>query len=203
MHVLASFIYIYIYIYIIYIYIYIFIYIYTYIYIYENCLAWNYIWYIWHIYIYHYGASTNYLSNNQIYDEMIHFVEFSFVDNKLSIHFDEDKTKSILFSSKSKIKEESPLHIQYKGKKAKQYLKITYLGWIFDETLSAESMATYVINKVNSRLRFFYRQSKFLDIPLRRLLCNAMIHSFFDYACNAWYPNLNKNFKNTFIKCWK
>ena len=27
-----------------------------------------------------------------------------FVDNKLSIHFDEDKTKSILFSSKHKIK---------------------------------------------------------------------------------------------------
>ena len=22
-----------------------------------------------------------------------------------------------------------------------------------------------------------------------------MIQSFFDYACNAWYPNLNKNFK--------
>ena len=23
-----------------------------------------------------------------------------------------------------------------------------------------------------------------------------MIQPFFDYACNAWYPNLNKNFKN-------
>ena len=56
-------------------------------------------------------------------------------------------------------------------------------------------MATHVINKVNSRLRFLYRQNKFLDIPLRRLLCNAMIQPFFDYACNAWYPNLNKNLK--------
>ena len=59
---------------------------------------------------------------------MIHFVEFSFVDNKLSIHFDEDKTKSFLFSSKSKTKEGSPLNIQYKGKKAKKYSKVTYLG---------------------------------------------------------------------------
>ena len=42
-----------------------------------------------------------------------------FVDNKLSIHFGEDKTKSILFSSKSKIKKASPLNIQYKGKKIK------------------------------------------------------------------------------------
>ena len=50
-------------------------------------------------------------------------------------------------------------------------------------------------NKVNSRLRFLYRQNKFLDIPLCRLLCNAMIQPFFVYACNAWYPNLNKNLK--------
>ena len=56
-------------------------------------------------------------------------------------------------------------------------------------------MAIHVINKVNSRLRFLYRQNKFLDIPLRRLLCNAMIQPFFDYACNVWYPNLNKNLR--------
>ena len=91
-----------------------------------------------------------------------------FVDNKLSIHFGEDKTKSILFSSKSKIKKASPLNIQYKGKKVKQCSKVTYLGCIFDETLSGESMATHVMNKLNSRLRFLYRQNKFLDIPLRR-----------------------------------
>ena len=36
-------------------------------------------------------------------------------------------------------------------------------------------------------LRFFYRQNGFLDVPLRRLLCNAMIQSFFDYVCN-FYP---------------
>ena len=68
------------------------------------------------------------------------------------------------------------------------------MGCIFDETLSGESMATHVINKVNSRLRFLSRQNKFLDIPIRRSLCNAMI-PFFDYACNAWYPDLNKNLK--------
>ena len=118
-----------------------------------------------------------------------------FVDNKLSIHFGEDKTKSILFSSKRKVKKASPLNIQYKDIKIKQYSKVTYLGCILDETLSGESMATHVINKVNSRLRFLYQQNKFLDIPLRRLLCNAIIQLFFDYACNAWYPNLNKNVK--------
>ena len=116
-----------------------------------------------------------------------------FADNKLSIHFGEDKTKSILFSSKSKIKKTSTLNIQYKIKKVKQYSKITYLGCIFDETLSGESMGTRVINKVKST--FFYRQNKFFGIPLRRLLCNGLIQPFFDYACNAWYHNLKKNLK--------
>ena len=53
-------------------------------------------------------------------------------------------------------------------------------------------MATDVINKVSSRLRFLYRQNK---IPLCRLFCNAMIQPFFDYACNNWYPNLSKKLR--------
>ena len=56
-------------------------------------------------------------------------------------------------------------------------------------------MATHVVNKVNSRLRFLYRQNKLLDIPVHRLVGNAMMQPFFDYACNAWYPNLNKKLK--------
>ena len=57
-------------------------------------------------------------------------------------------------------------------------------------------MVTHIINKVNSRLKFWYRQNKFLDIPLRRLLCNAIIQPFVDYAYNAWYPILKKNLQN-------
>ena len=102
-----------------------------------------------------------------------------FVNSKLRIRFGEDKTKSILLSSKYKVKKAIPLNIQYKGKKVKQYSKVTYLGSMFDEILFGESMATHVINKVNSRLRFLYRQNKFLDIPLRRLLCNALIDTTF------------------------
>ena len=57
------------------------------------------------------------------------------MDNKPSILFGEDKTKSILFSSKSKIKKASLLDIQYKDIKIKQYTKETYLGRILDDTL--------------------------------------------------------------------
>ena len=66
-----------------------------------------------------------------------------------------------------------------------------YLGCLLDETLSGESMALKVINKINSRHRFLYRKNRFLAPPLRRLLCNSLIQSHFDYACSAWYPNLN------------
>ena len=118
-----------------------------------------------------------------------------FIDNKLSIHFGEEKTKSILFSSKHKVKKCKPLNIHYKNIKIKQYSKVTYLGCILDETLSGESMAIHLINKINSRLRFLYRQNRYLSFPLCRLLCNAMIQPFFDYACNAWYPNINKKLK--------
>ena len=118
-----------------------------------------------------------------------------FIDNKLSIYFGEEKTKSILSSSKHKVKKCKPLNIHYKNIKRKQYSKVTYLGCILDETLSDKSMAIHVINKINSRLRFLYRQNRYLSFPLRRLLCNAMIRPFFDYASNAWYPNINKKLK--------
>ena len=108
---------------------------------------------------------------------------------KLSIHFGEDKTKSILFSSKLKVKNARSLNFQYKNIQIKQYSKVTYLGCILDETLSGDSMALHVINKV-------YPQNKFLNTPLRRLLCNALIQYFIDYAYNAWYPNLNKKLKS-------
>ena len=56
-------------------------------------------------------------------------------------------------------------------------------------------MAMHVINKINSRIKFFYWQNRFLNVPLRRFLCNVMIQPFFDCACNAWYPNVNKKLK--------
>ena len=118
-----------------------------------------------------------------------------FVDNKLSIHFGEDKTKCILFGTKHRLNKVNSLEIKYGEIHIKQYHTVTYLGCLLDETLSGESMALKVINKINSRLRFLYRKNRFLSPPLRRLLCNSLIQPHFDYACSAWYPNLNKRLK--------
>ena len=74
-----------------------------------------------------------------------------------------------------------------------------------DETMSGEPMTLKVINKINGNLKFLYRKNIFLPPGLRRMLCNALIQPHFDYACSAWYPNLNaklkKNLQITQNKC--
>ena len=77
-----------------------------------------------------------------------------FVDNKLSINFGEDKTKSFLFAPLNKCKKLRKLNISYGLLKIKQYSEVTYLGCILDESLSGESMALNVVSKINTRLKF-------------------------------------------------
>ena len=107
------------------------------------------------------------------------------MDNRLIIHFGEDKTKSILFASKRKIKKVPKLNIIYKNIQIKQHSKVTYLGCILDETMSGESIALKVINKINLRLNILHSKNKFLTSALRRLLCNVLIQPQFDYAPSA------------------
>ena len=89
-------------------------------------------------------------------------------------------------------KESRDLVLGYVNIEIKQYSKVTYLGCILDDDLSGESMATKVLSLVHSRPKFLYRKQKILTLPLRRLLCNAVIQPHYDYACPAWYPSLNK-----------
>ena len=56
-----------------------------------------------------------------------------FVDNNLSIHFGEDKTKSILFTTKRKIRSARKLNVKYKNIKIKQHLQVLHLGCVLDE----------------------------------------------------------------------
>ena len=62
----------------------------------------------------------------------------------MSIHFGEDKTKS-LFSTKNRKRKIGTVDIQYGDVKIKQYSKVTYPGCEFDERLSVEAIALKVI----------------------------------------------------------
>ena len=59
-----------------------------------------------------------------------------FVDNKLRIHFGEDKTKSILLDRKNKPSGSKKLDIRGGDITIKQYTSVTYLGCVLDENLS-------------------------------------------------------------------
>ena len=118
-----------------------------------------------------------------------------FVDNKLSTHFGQDKINSILFGTKRKLRNAKSLNIVYNGMEIKQHAKVKYLGCILDQSLSGESMALNVVDKIHSRLKFLHRQNRFLTSPLHRILCNALIQLLFDYACTSWFPNLSKKLR--------
>ena len=127
---------------------------------------------------------------NEDFANMCHW----FVNSKLNIHFGEDKTKSILFTFKTKKLQK--LEVIYNNIRIKQHSPVTYLGCILEETMSGESMAHKVISKVNARLKFLREKKKHLTPNLRRVNCNALIQPHFDYADSAWYPNLSKKLKN-------
>ena len=76
-----------------------------------------------------------------------------FIDNRLSIHFVEDKTKSIHFASLRKIKSARKLNVKYKDIKIKQNSHVTYLCCVLDETLSGETMALKALKKINGKLK--------------------------------------------------
>ena len=85
-----------------------------------------------------------------------------YVNNKLSIHFGDDKTKSILFAIKFKIKNVEKLNIKCGDIQFKQHSKVKYLVHMLDKTMFGETMVLFVINKINKKLKLLYRKNRFL-----------------------------------------
>ena len=81
------------------------------------------------------------------------------------------------------------------GYSIKQHETVEYLGCQLDSKLSGEAMASKVLKKINAKLKFLYRQSRYLTPAYRRLLCNALIQPHFDYGCSSWFPLFKKNLK--------
>ena len=87
------------------------------------------------------------------------------------------------------------INIPFAGHSIKQHKTVEYLGCQLDSKLSGEAMASKVLKKINAKLKFLYRQSRYLTPAYRRLLCNALIQPHFDYGCSSWFPLLKKNLK--------
>ena len=78
------------------------------------------------------------------------------MDNKLNIHFSEDKTESILYAPLNKCNKLCKLYISYGSVKINQYSEVTYLGCKLEESLSGESIALNVVSQINTQLKCLY-----------------------------------------------
>ena len=115
-----------------------------------------------------------------------------FKDNMLSIHFGEDKIKSIFFPKAKDLRE---INVSSVGHWIKQRNTVEYLGCQLHSKLSGEVMALKVLKNINPKLNLPYRQNRYLTPAIRRLLCTVLIQPCFDCGCFSWFPLLKKNLK--------
>ena len=112
------------------------------------------------------------------------------IDNKLSLHL--GKTECILFGSKRKLIKVDKFQVTCNEHNITAQSSVKYLGINIDKFLSGEIIINNIIKKVNSRLKFLYRQGRCLVENARKTLNTALIQCHFDYACSSWYANLCK-----------
>ena len=110
------------------------------------------------------------------------------VDNKLSIHL--GKTESIFFGSNKKIRKQSTIKLICGDNEVTALENVKYLGVSLDQSLGGKYIAESFLKKANSRLKFLWRQAKYLNRNSRKLLATSLILCHFDYACSAWFEGL-------------
>ena len=66
------------------------------------------------------------------------------------------------------------------GYSIKQHDTIEDLACKLDSKLSGEALASKILWKVNPKLKFLHRKSRYLTSLLRRLLSNTLIQPHFD-----------------------
>ena len=109
-------------------------------------------------------------------------------DNRLSLHL--GKTEAILFGSKIKLKRSPGFKVLVGDNEINVKDSVTYLGCVLDCHLTGVGQAQKVLAKVNQRVCFLARISRFLDKNAMLTLASALIQPYFDYACCSWYKGV-------------
>ena len=115
--------------------------------------------------------SCIFYQHNKVYEIKQQLKDFEsicdwLVNNRLSIYFSEDKTKSIIFA----VRQRSKNDIRYNHINIKQILQATYPERMLDKTMPGEPMALKVMKKINGKLKFLYRKKRYLTGVLRNAL---------------------------------
>ena len=103
------------------------------------------------------------------------------------------KTKFKL--SPFKAKRLKKINISFAGHCNKQRDTTEYLGCQFGFKLSEEAMASKALMEINTKLKFLFRQSRYLTSAFGRLLSSTLIQPRFDHGCSSWFPILKKSLR--------
>ena len=86
---------------------------------------------------------------------------------------------------KRKLKQHPEIDVICNGQVISKKRTVTYLGVDLDQDLSGDHTSTKLIQQCNSRLKFLYHKSKFLNPHIRKQLCTALIPRRGDWTYRA------------------
>ena len=107
-----------------------------------------------------------------------------FIDNRLSIHFGEDKTKNILFKRRNK--SNLSIIITRNENIIKQHSVVEYLGCLLDENMSGETVARIVLKRLTEKRYFVIDR---VDI------CHIFLFMYYFSSTALWFCMLLLVFK--------
>ena len=117
------------------------------------------------------------------------------IDNRLSIHL--GKTECILFGSKRRLNGDIQFEVNLDGQVVQKVTSVKYLGVFVDQCLDFSTHVEGLLKKAHGKLSFLYRNSSFLNLSTRKLLCESLIFSSLEYCSPSWYPGLSARLRDS------
>ena len=99
----------------------------------------------------------------------------------------------ILFGSKRKLNKYNDFSIVLSdGQTIRAKQSVIYLRLELNQYLDGEQIVLNIVKKVNSRLKFLYRQANYFNQNVKKMICSALVLCLFDYSISAWYGGISK-----------
>ena len=112
------------------------------------------------------------------------------IDNRLSLHF--GKTECIVFGPKRRLSTDLQFDIKLDGAVVKRVTSVKYLGIVLNQFMDFSDHVEKLVKKANSKLNFLYRNARFMNQRVKKLLVQSLIFSSAEYCSPSWYFGLTK-----------
>ena len=111
-----------------------------------------------------------------------------------SLFLNTTKTEAMLFGTNSKLSKHKDFDLTFHGQSLKRVNMFTYLGIIFDETISWAPYIQYILPKVGKRLGLLSRLQRDLTCHAANTLYLSLIHTVWN-CCGVGNARLLDNFQ--------